>query len=285
VLSWFTSVLSDESLASIFKQAILLFSADHPFQFSSRLCWSVWLNRILIADVEHAQVVLRFAFLIPLSLSGLVKVAPASVLLTVQKTSLEYPVIINDLPLLTYCESFCYICLCWCWPLLTCVTARNTMSKWSKDRSGANVSYQTRTETFPARPSFGYQCNLPVLYLSSWIRRIRLLNSCFFFTIYCLLFRCKKWELVRIKKRIKAGETLFPVTLCSHTNERAEYRHKMPVSFQTEWRFIISVDPTHYAAACTNDVIFHAVHLLPQNFSSDHFQRFHYYSPLRLLFW
>jgi hypothetical protein len=45
---------------------------------------------------------------------------------------------------------------------------RNIVSKWSKDRGEANVSYQTRTETFsvpaplPSRLSFGYQDNLPV---------------------------------------------------------------------------------------------------------------------------
>jgi hypothetical protein len=41
---------------------------------------------------------------VALGLSGRVKVARAGVLLTVKKTSSEKTVIINDLPLLTYCE-------------------------------------------------------------------------------------------------------------------------------------------------------------------------------------
>jgi hypothetical protein len=83
--------------------------------------------------------------LLPLGLSGRVKVARAGVLLTVKKTSVEYTVIIISLSLIAmnyFVEPAC------AGVLLTCVTARNTMSKWSKDRSGANVSYQTHRETF-----------------------------------------------------------------------------------------------------------------------------------------
>jgi hypothetical protein len=104
-------------------------------------------------------------FLFSLCLSGLAKFARVGVLLTDSKTSVDYTVIINDLPLLTYCEWLCWTCLCWYYPLLTCVTARNTMNKWSRDRIQANVSYRTRTETFfrsdpPARMTCLYSTGL-----------------------------------------------------------------------------------------------------------------------------
>jgi hypothetical protein len=78
------------------------------------------------------EVLLRFAFLTATKSSSCIKVAQAGVLLTAKKTSVEYTVIISDLPVLTHFELLCYTCFCWCQPSLTWVTARNTMIKWSR---------------------------------------------------------------------------------------------------------------------------------------------------------
>jgi hypothetical protein len=69
----------------------------------------IWLK--LSGAVLYHQTIKRVSYLesclLSLGLSDRVKVARTGGLLTVKKTSFEYTVITEDLPLLTYCELLC----------------------------------------------------------------------------------------------------------------------------------------------------------------------------------
>jgi hypothetical protein len=54
--------------------------------------------------VPHARVSLTVAYLVATRPSGGVEFAPAGVLKTIKKTSVQYTVIFNDFPARTYCE-------------------------------------------------------------------------------------------------------------------------------------------------------------------------------------
>jgi hypothetical protein len=96
----------------------------------------------------------------------------AGILHTAKKTSVEFIVIVMicfSLFTMNYFIKPAYVGDSHCW----CVTTCNSLSKWSKDWSGASVSYHTHTEIFfqldfflqwspsgpslfPACPLFGY---------------------------------------------------------------------------------------------------------------------------------
>jgi hypothetical protein len=97
--------------------------SDYQLLEKGSTAWS-WLR------TTHRSI-LRAAFLVATRSVRPREGRRAGVLLTVKKTSGRNTVIMNDFPLLTCCGWLCWTCLCWRWPLLTCVTARNTMSKWS----------------------------------------------------------------------------------------------------------------------------------------------------------
>jgi hypothetical protein len=87
----------------------------------------------------------------------------ASVLLTVKKTSVEKTVIINDLPLHTYCVKLACAGVSHCWRV-----SPHAILWASGRRIGAEQMFPTRrvqktsyvTTPLPARPSFGCQDNL-----------------------------------------------------------------------------------------------------------------------------
>jgi hypothetical protein len=55
----------------------------------------------------HAQVMVRVAFLVATRAVPPRRGRTCTVLLTLNKTSVEYTVIVNDLPLLSHCELLC----------------------------------------------------------------------------------------------------------------------------------------------------------------------------------
>jgi hypothetical protein len=109
--------------------------------------------------------------LLPVGLSGCVNVARAGVLLTVEKTSVEYTVIINDLSLLTCCELLCLLVLVLA---IADVCHRTQYYEQVVEGSERSKLFDIRLvqkpssvpTLLPARPSFGYQDNLSVQHVA-----------------------------------------------------------------------------------------------------------------------
>jgi hypothetical protein len=107
--------------------------------------------------------------LLPLGLSGGVKLARAAVLLTVKKTSVPLLLMISvSLLAVNYFDKPTCAGVSHCWRMSPHAIL------WASDRRiGAEQMFPTRlvqkpssfSNLLPARPSFGYQDNLPVVYL------------------------------------------------------------------------------------------------------------------------
>jgi hypothetical protein len=133
----------------------------HPFcALMGNFYFLIHINTGHTYRLLFAQVILRVAFPVATRSVRPRQGRAASVLLTVKKTSVEYTVIMSSLHEV-YGENTLLLII---FSLYTVnyfvkpacagdshywhVIAPNIMSKWSKDRGGANVSCQTRTETF-----------------------------------------------------------------------------------------------------------------------------------------